>query len=246
MAFDDLTNAQLELIVKLAQKLATGKYEPEFRVLTQLMSSGPQILLSCVEADLVEPPIEYFVENTLNVLNEQGYMTLTPDGAPSSHRFIGSLTQKAYQQYALYTPSRFDFVELVQDQNLAEVLAQRWRESLRTFEAEAYLSTIVLLGSILEGVLLDKIQNHPEQANQSKSAPKISFCRWTFRDLIVVAHECGWLDRDVKDYSETLRDYRNFIHPREQLRYQSYPDAGTCKVARTVVEAALDDLANKR
>ena len=89
MAFDDLTSAQLELIVKLAQKLTTGKYEPEFRVLTQLMSFGPQIHLICAEADLVEPPIEYFVENTLDMLKEKGYMILTPEGALSSHRFIG-------------------------------------------------------------------------------------------------------------------------------------------------------------
>jgi hypothetical protein len=249
MAFDDLSNAQLELITKLAQKLTTGKYRPEFRVLTQLMSAGPEIHLICVEDELVEPPIEHFRESTLDVLKEQGYVTLIPEGTPRSHRFIGSLTPKAYQQYGLYTPSPFDFVKLVQDQKLAEILAQRCRESIRTFEAEAYLSTIVLLGSILEGTLLDKIQSNPEQANRSKSTPKkdgkpLPFSEWTLSNLIAVACECDWLDRDVKAFSEALRDYRNLIHPREQLRHQIYPDAGTCQVARTVVEAALEDLTN--
>lgn len=103
MAFDDLSNAQLELITKLAQKLATGKFRPEFRVLTGLMSAGPEIHLVCVDGELVEPPIEHFRESTLDVLKEKGYVTLIPKGTPSSHRFIGSLTPQARQQYDLHT-----------------------------------------------------------------------------------------------------------------------------------------------
>ena len=76
MAFDDLSNAQLELITKLAQKLATEKFRPEFRVLTGLMSAGPEIHLICVDGELVEPPIQHFRESTLDALNEKGYVTL--------------------------------------------------------------------------------------------------------------------------------------------------------------------------
>jgi hypothetical protein len=247
MVFDDLSDTQLDLITKLAQKLTTGKYKPEFRVLTQLMSAGPEIHLVCTETEAVEPPIKHFRESTLDTLSEKGYITLVPEGQPGSHRLMGSLTDKTYQQYDLYTRSPYNLAKLVQDEELAKILSQRWEESFHTFEAKSYLSTIILLGSFLEGVLLDKVQSNKKQANQAKSAPKAEdktrpFNEWTLNDLIKVAYECRWLDKDVKVFSEALRDYRNLVHPREQLRHQTYPDEGTCRVAREVVEAALEDL----
>jgi hypothetical protein len=141
-----------------------------------------------------------------------------------------------------------DFVPLVKDSELARVLEIRWEESNRTFRAEAYLSTIVLLGSILEGVLLAKVQQNPKQANQAKSAPKdqngkpLPFDRWRLNHLITVAHECGWLDADVRVLSYILRDYRNLVHPREQAKRGLFPDAGTCRMAQEVVAAAFEDL----
>mgnify|MGYP000425955164 CR=1 FL=1 len=143
----------------------------------------------------------------------------------------------------------YDFHKLVRDSDLAEVMSNRWKECNRTIEVGAYLSTIILLGSILEGVLLDRVQQYPEKANNSSCAPKRpdgsvrTFGEWALADLISVSHEQGWLDRDVRDFSSVLRDYRNLVHPREQINKQIYPDEGTCKIAREVVGAAIDDLA---
>jgi hypothetical protein len=143
-----------------------------------------------------------------------------------------------------------DFVSLVKNSKLAQVLENLWEESNRTFRAEAYLSTIVLLGSILEGVLLAKVQENQKQAYKAQSTPKDqngktrSFTKWRLNDLIKVSCECGWLDKDVSDFSHTLRDYRNLIHPNKQAEDNLFPDSGTCKVAREVVAAAFDDLIN--
>ena len=137
---------------------------------------------------------------------------------------------------------------VIADLELADILASRWAESLVTQQGGSHLSTIILLGSVLEGVLYHVLTSREAEAMNSSLAPKthgkpISIDRWTLEQLISVAHERGWIDRDVRDFSTVLRSYRNLVHPREQLRSKYEPDSGTCKIAREVVAAAIDDLA---
>jgi hypothetical protein len=140
-----------------------------------------------------------------------------------------------------------DFSCIVSDTDLSTILNSRWIESNVTFYAQAFLSTIIMLGSILEGVLLHKVESHPEDANRSISAPKkdgkvLPFYEWTLENLISVSHDCGWIDKDIRDFSSALRDYRNLVHPSQQRKNNIFPDAGTCNVSREVVVAALEDL----
>ena len=63
--------------------------------------------------------------------------------------------------------------------------------------------------------------------------------------MINVAHELEWIDLDVKKFSHALRDFRNFIHPHEQMLQQSFPDKDTCTISWYVVQAAINDLVKK-
>lgn len=65
-----------------------------------------------------------------------------------------------------------DFERLVQDASLAEILTYRWAEAQRCFRAGAHLSAVVMMGSILEGVLLHKVERNTKAANQAKVAPR--------------------------------------------------------------------------
>jgi len=141
----------------------------------------------------------------------------------------------------------FDFQKIVNEPDLVKILEQRWKESNKTLNAEAYFATIILLGSILEGALFGKIHSNQQKAFQANNAPKQHgqvrpLDEWTLEKLIAVAHECGWIDKDVKDFSTVLRNYRNLVHPRQQWRTGVYPDLGTCKVSKEVVSAAIEDL----
>jgi len=132
----------------------------------------------------------------------------------------------------------------IQDPRLAAILRQRLDEVHTCREHGACLATIILLGSILEGALLDVATRFVEAAMRSSRAPadgrKVN--RWSLSELIDVGHERGWIQSDVQRFSHVLRDYRNFVHPREQQKRDEFPDQDTVSVCWDVVIAALNDL----
>ena len=69
---------------------------------------------------------------------------------------------------------------------------------------------------------------------------------WTLASLIDVAHEVGLLDLDVKKFSHVLRDFRNFIHPYEQLGQRFSPTQQTINISWQVFKAAFDQLSDRR
>jgi hypothetical protein len=138
------------------------------------------------------------------------------------------------------------------DAQVAEIIAARLEEARKALAAGAPLAVIFLCGSVLEGVLLGTAQRHPEKFNRASSSPKTAdgkvkpFHEWTLAQLIDVAHEVGLLTLDVKKFSHGLRDFRNFIHPYEQMASRFTPDQHTAKVCFQVLKAALASLAGER
>jgi hypothetical protein len=143
-----------------------------------------------------------------------------------------------------------DFTNLHLEPGLGEILSDRWDQIQKCMHSEAYLAATILMGSMLEGMLFAIIQKYPEDANKSKSSPKDSdtgkvklFQRWTLSEMINVAHELDWIDLDVKKFSHSLREFRNLIHPYQQLVEETYPDEDTSGISWLVVQAAANDLA---
>lgn len=108
------------------------------------------------------------------------------------------------------------------------------------------LSTIFLIGSTLEGILLGMASKKPALYNQAKSAPKdsktgaaLDFSKWTLSNFIDVSFEVGFLKEDVKKFSHVLRDFRNYIHPYHQMSRNFLPDEHTAKICFQVLKAAL-------
>ena len=106
-----------------------------------------------------------------------------------------------------------------------------------------------MMGSMLEGFLMGTMQRRPQIANSAKNAPKKDgnvkhFADWTLSNMIDVGHEVGWIQLDVKKFSHALRDFRNIIHPYQQLAVRTNPDIDTCKISWLVVQATCNDIAN--
>ena len=141
------------------------------------------------------------------------------------------------------------FHHLVADSSLAEVLSLRWQEAQKCVNAEAHLAAVVMMGSILEGVLLHKIEANPALGNRSKASPKDPktgrprpFHEWGLSALVDVAHESGWLQGDVTRFSHALRESRNLVHPYMERLAGDRPDRDTCSICWQVVRAAVSDL----
>jgi hypothetical protein len=64
--------------------------------------------------------------------------------------------------------------------------------------------------------------------------------------LINVAHEVGLLSLDVKKHSHSLKDFRNYIHPRQQAVQKFNPDMHTAKISWQVLQAAIANLGGLR
>ena len=143
-----------------------------------------------------------------------------------------------------------DFLALGLEPGVGEILENRWEEAQRCVDAGAHLSAIIIMGSMLEGLLLGICQRKPAEANKCPSAPKNpktgkvkSFADWKLAEMIDVAHQVGWLGIDVKKFSHALREFRNLIHPYEQMITRTKPDEDTCNISWLVVQAAVNDLA---
>jgi len=200
-------------------------------------------------------PLEYHNIEVNNIIIEEMNQILFAEGYEISLNanvpYIQDVNTKIPNKEVSKNKKHFDkvcFNDLVDDPKLFKVLEFRWNEVEICSSNGAYLSTIILLGSILEGVLLFIVQKNPKESNMCKSAPKnkngnvLKFKDWTLETLINVTHDCGWIGKDVKDFNIILRDYRNLVHPRKQLDDDTFPDEDTCRICVDVVHAALNDL----
>ena len=132
------------------------------------------------------------------------------------------------------------------------IIKARLDEARVALGAGAHLSVIFLCGSVLEAVLLGAAQTTPARFNQAKATPKAKngspkrFHEWSIAQLIDVACEVGVLKLDIKKFSHGLRDFRNYIHPYEQMISGFTPDEHTAKVCFQVLKAALASVAGRR
>lgn len=135
---------------------------------------------------------------------------------------------------------------------VATIIDARLDEARKALNAGAYLSVIFLCGSVLEGVLLGAAQRNPERFNKSSLSPKSvdgkvkPFQDWSLSQYIDTACDVGLLKLDVKKFSHGLRDFRNYIHPYEQMISGFNPDQHTAKVCFQVLKAALASVAGDR
>jgi hypothetical protein len=123
---------------------------------------------------------------------------------------------------------------------LVAILEGRLGEAMRCMQAEAPLGVIFHCGSILEGLLSGVASANAQQFNQAPNSPKDKggnvkpFYERALAQFIDVACELGHLKLDVKKFSHALRDFRNYIHPYEQMSARFNPDKPTAEICLQV------------
>lgn len=131
---------------------------------------------------------------------------------------------------------------------VTDIIHDRVKEIERCFSAESPLAVILLAGSTLEGIILGLAIKYPKQFNQAKSSPKDSsgkvkpFQEWNLAGFINVAKELGLIQHDTHKFSHSLRDFRNYIHPYEQMSSGFNPREHTAKICLQVLRAAICEI----
>jgi hypothetical protein len=142
------------------------------------------------------------------------------------------------------TAPKFD--SLIADPKMQTILTKRWQECSVCVGSGAPLAATVMMGGLLEGLLLAKINQLPNKTSvfsavatpiDPKTGKALQLKEWTLKNYIDVAHELGWITKTTKDIGEVVRDYRNFIHPQKELSHGIVLEAGDAKMLWEVAKS---------
>ncbi len=134
------------------------------------------------------------------------------------------------------------------ESELTKVIKIRIEEIKNCLASNSPLALIFLAGSTLEGILLGIATKYPMHFNKSKVSPKdkdgkvLPFTDWTLNTFIDVAKDVGLLEEDVKKFSHVLKDFRNYIHPYQQMNSRFNPDINTAKICWQVLRLGLSQI----
>jgi len=140
-----------------------------------------------------------------------------------------------------------DVTALPSELTSQQIVSSRLDEIDRCLGAEAPLAVIFLAGSTLEGLLMELAMAHSPTYIASSAAPKQKGSvkpvdTWTLAELITVSRALNVLGQDVSKHADQVRNFRNYIHPRQQLRERFEPRMETARIAHQVLVAAVADL----
>ncbi|GAA2451219.1 hypothetical protein ACFPFX_33285 [Streptomyces mauvecolor] len=128
--------------------------------------------------------------------------------------------------------------DVVDDPALADSVQVRLQEATVCYEHGAYVSAVIMLGSLLEGVLLHAATSRPSARPMPKAAKDMGL-----QDLVQFAHSNGWIEPDAKMAFDLVRHYRNSVHPHLEKRTGHRPNKDTVDMCWPLVNATLNDLA---
>ncbi|MFA6301483.1 MAG: tetratricopeptide repeat protein [Candidatus Paceibacterota bacterium] len=108
----------------------------------------------------------------------------------------------------------------ISDNELREILKRDLKENAFALLTQSYKTSLVLSGSIIEAVVLNKvrtneIERHLPGANAQKDKKVIDM---DLSELLFVAEANKIINVQLYHFSQALRFYRNFIHPAVEVR----------------------------
>ncbi|QKW28019.1 hypothetical protein HUT11_19250 [Streptomyces seoulensis] len=197
-----------------------------------------KVLLRLADAReyLGEPEVLSAVVNAVNgFLVHEGFRLENPGGRP---RVVVCDPAMAHPGHQAPIELKATMAEIIRELRMAALLQRRLDEARTCFSNGAHVAAIIMLGSFLEGVLLTVIEERDVSLLNNKDPDFIGL-----KALIGICHRAGWIDVDMERFSQSLREYRNFVHPRREFHEAHTPDRDTLTVSWYVVNGALNDLA---
>lgn len=144
----------------------------------------------------------------------------------------------------VFRPDLFDGLPI--DDAMRRALVDRMDEAARCIDVNANLAAVILCGSVLEGMCLGFGTRNPERVNRAFVArlnkPAKQLHEWRLNEWIDVLAYLGDLSPNIEKFGHGLRDFRNYVHPAEQVAHGFLPDSRTARIGFQVVIAAAEDL----
>lgn len=129
------------------------------------------------------------------------------------------------------------------DPELRKIVERDYSEIQRAYISGCWKSAIILCGGAIEAVLMDQLSSHEDRAKSAQSAPnQPDLTRWDLSDLINVAVELDLVSAGVERLSHPLREYRNLVHPGNELRNKLSFDAEEARIAVEILNIVHRDL----
>lgn len=131
----------------------------------------------------------------------------------------------------------------VRNAELRSILERDYAEIQRAFVASCWKSVIILSGGAIEAILVDRLQSDPGRATASNKAPKdADISKWNLNDLVNVAVDLDYVSAGVEKLSHSVRDYRNLVHPGNEIRKKLRFDSEEARIALEVLHIVWRDL----
>jgi hypothetical protein len=138
-----------------------------------------------------------------------------------------------------------DFSPVVSNDVMKKILEDRWTEIAACVTAKAPLSSMVMMGGLLEGILYAKVEKLPDKKPvfTAAAAPKDAagnpkgLKEWTLQNYLDVAKELKWITQTIHGIGDVVRDYRNFVHPHKQHSEGLFVDPEDAKILWEIVKS---------
>lgn len=140
----------------------------------------------------------------------------------------------------------------VTSSELRSIIERDYGEIPRCLASEAYKAAIVMCGSVMEALLLDRLLIDETEARQSPEAPKDKagkvikdLERWSLNSMIEVAQDLAIIAKPTRGMSHAVREYRNLIHPAVERRKKIAAEEEEARAARAALELIIKNLSGR-
>lgn len=151
-------------------------------------------------------------------------------------------------QVAIEQPSNIPVTEnrqfpFISAPDLRAIIERDYSEIERAYVSSCWKAVIILCGGAIEAILTDLLRLNEPAAKSAESAPnKPDITRWDLSELISVAVELKLVTSGIEKFSPSLREYRNLVHPSNEIRNQLYFSAEEARIAVEILNILHRDL----
>lgn len=147
---------------------------------------------------------------------------------------------KLLEQAPVTEQREFKFIA---NDGLRNIIERDYIEIQKAFVSACWKSVIILAGSIIEAILTDLLlQNGSAATSASKASKKPDISEWDLANLIDVSVELGLVSPAVEKLSHPIREYRNLVHPGNELRKKLSFGSEEARIALEVLNIVHRDL----